>query len=160
MSCSKVGDPLEERRAVLGTVGGAVGRCPIIGGGVAPLEMSSVEGGGDEITPVVEVASGELGFALIADVGIATVGFAETDGAPGVVRVCVAAFILLTGATSPVNGCEAASSGGRGALITSVIALLECRRGGGGAGGTRGAGGGVMDGRCVSGVISWCGKEL
>ncbi len=40
-----------------------------------------------------------------------------------------------------------------------VVLWTEARIGGGGAGGTRGAGGGVIDGRCVSGVIFHGGTE-
>jgi len=60
-------------------------------------------------------------------------------GAVGIAIVCVSSFARVAIVGS----------------VDSIAALWDKTRMGGGAGGTRGAGGGVIDGRWVSGVISY-----
>lgn len=138
ISCSSVGEPLAGRRDVPRAVGGFVGRCPKVGGGVAPVG-------------VPKTAEGEL-------VGIGAAG----DGlAAGIAKVWVASVLLILEAGS-VAVAAALLILEAGSVASVMLGIV--RMAGGGTGGVLGAGGGVMarlgavpgaiDERCVSGVIS------
>lgn len=138
-----MGCPCDGRRGVAGE---AVGREEGGGAETGALGIGAEDtrpvGGAGGVTIPIEGAIPVAGESSVAagGLGIAKVSVASETGA-GVDRTAG------DSANTSVMG-EVATVAPTGVLTGAV------RIGGGGAGGTRGAGGGVMDERCVSGVIA------